>query len=73
MMFRLLEYAFACQKNWLNLDIFIHAPRQNSLPGYHHSQAGGKLLLSSSRQRFFESFSFLPEKGGGYEVPRRNT
>ena len=47
MVFRLVENAFVCQKHWLNLDIFIHAP---------HAKLAPRFLSSLPSQREITKF-----------------
>ena len=46
----------------LNLFIFIHAPKQNSPPGFYHYPPGRRELPIPTEQRFLKIF-FPEEKG----------
>ena len=58
---RLLQIHLWVKK--LNLFIFNHAPKQNSLPGFYHYPPGRWELPIPPEQRFWRYF-FLRRKGG---------
>ena len=66
MVFRLPGNALPFRK--FNRDIFTHAPRQNSFPGYLHPKEKGN--YSSPRQDFFENLSPIQKEGWGQKLWR---